>query len=469
MAIQASLRREQTSGELRRLRDEIGKWSARRTHADAVRQHVTQLTSLEATLSEALTRIDTLANDYGAGDLRGTYDYFRELDRQVTLVRRVWRWFADKYDQRDVEAMAPLLRAADEVAWSVHAQAHRASGAARLSPAPLPFIDEIDTPEAIPRDEPARELRPDKFDDVLAATLARLPVPVIGLPAVALAEPWRLILISHEVGHHLQYDLASNRQLIATVGVAVQDAAGGGEAGRRFRAWSQELFADLVGLAATGPGLITGLLTYELGADAHVLDRGRGRYPAPAVRFALLAEMCQMLHLRPEVDLAGVDVAGWTAERDDDPLATQRTAARGDIDLVAKVAKALVELDLDGRGTLSELLELDPAAFGPQGTVAHMAESLREGNGPDQAGLDVVRQLTAASITAWRKVQSVTDDDQREKHEKQLATRIVERLVASREPGTRAAETVSAARPDPTLVSLFAGELPSAAMLGGTR
>jgi hypothetical protein len=469
MAVQASLRREQTSGELCRLRGEISKWSARRIHADAVRQHTTQLASLETTLSDALTRIDTLANDHSAGDLRGTYDYFRELDHQVTLVRRIWRWFADKYDQRDVESMAPLLRAADEVVWSVHAQAHRAIGAARLPTAPLPFIDEIDTPEAIPRDEPARELRPDKFDDVLAATLARLPIPVIGLPAVALAEPWRLILISHEVGHHLQYDLASNRQLIATVGVAVQDAAGAGEAGRRFRAWSQELFADLAGLAATGPGLITGLQTYELGADAHVLDRGSGRYPAPAVRFALLAEMCQLLHLRPEVDLADVDVACWTAERDGDPLAAQRTAARGDIDLVAKVARTLIELDLDGRGTVSELLDLDPAAFGPQGTVAGMAEALREGSGPDQAGLDVVRQLTAASVIAWRNVQSATDDDKRGQQEKQLATRIVERLVASREPGTRAAETVSADRPDPALVRLFAGELPSAAIPGGTR
>jgi hypothetical protein len=95
-----------------------------------------------------------------------------------------------------------------------------------------------------------------------------------------------------------------------------------------------------------------------------------------------------------------------------------------------------------------------------------MAESLREGNGPDQAGLDVVRQLTAASVTAWRKVQSVTDADQRGQQEKQLATRIVERLVASREPGTRAAETVSADRPDATLVSLFAGELPPAAISG---
>ena len=468
-AIQATLRREQTSGELRRLRDEIGKWSARRTRADAVRQHVTQLTSLETTLSEALTRIGTLADDHGAGDLRGSYDYFRELDRQVTLVRRVWRWFADKYDQRDVASTVRVLRAADEVVWSVHAQAHRAGGATPLPPAPLPFIDEIDTPEAIPRDEPARELRPDKFDDVLAAALARLPIPVIALPAVALAEPWRLILIGHEVGHHLQYDLAENRQLIATVGIAVQDAAGGGDTGRRFRAWSQELFADLVGLAATGPGLITGLLTYELGADAHVLARGRGRYPAPAVRFALLAEMCQILRLRPGADLAGVDVAAWTTGRDNDPLAAQRTAAREDIALVAKVARTLVELDLDGRGTVSELLALDPAAFGPQGTVAHVAESLREGNGADQAGLDVVRQLTAAAITAWRKVQGVTDDDQREKQKEQLAARIVERLVASREPGTRAAEAVSAGRPDPALVSLFAGELPPAAMSGGTR
>lgn len=468
MAIQARLRREQTSGELRRLRNEISKWSARRTLADGVRQHVTQLASLKTTLSEALTRIDTLANDHSAGDLRETYDYFRELDRQVVLVRRMWRWFADKYDQRDVESTAPLLRAADEVVWSVHAQAQRAGGAARLPPAPLPFIDEIDTPEAVPRDEPTRELRPDKFDDVLAVALARLPIPVIGLPAVAVAEPWRLILISHEVGHHLQYDLASNRQLIAAVGMAVQDAVGG-DVGKRFRAWSQELFADLVGLAATGPGLVTGLLTYELGADAHVLDRGRGRYPAPAVRFALLAEMCRLLHLRPEADLAGVDVASWTTERDDDPLAAQRTAARADVDLVAKVAKTLVELDLDGRGTVSELLELDPAAFGPQGAVAHMAESLREGNGADETGLDVVRQLTAASVTAWRKMQSITDDDQREKQEKRLATRIVERLVASREPGTRAAETISADRPDSTLVSLFAGELPPVAMSGDAR
>ena len=293
MVTQASLRREQTSGELRRLRDEICEWSAKRTRADGVRQHVTQLASLKTTLSGALARIDTLASHHDAGDIRDTYDYFRDLDRQVTLVRRVWRWFADRYDQRDVEYTAPLLHAADEVVWSVHAQAHRASGAARLPPAPLPYIDEIDSPEAIPRDEPARELRPDQFDDVLTTTLARLPIPVIGLPAVAVAEPWRLILVSHEVGHHLQYDLASNRQLIAAVGMAVQGAVGG-EPGKRFRAWSQELFADLVGLAATGPALITGLLTYELGADAHVLDRGRGRYPPPAVRLALLAEMCRL-------------------------------------------------------------------------------------------------------------------------------------------------------------------------------
>ena len=136
---------------------------------------------------------------------------------------------------------------------------------------------------------------------------------------------------------------------------------------------------------------------------------GEGAILPPAVRLALLAEMCRLLHLRPEVDLAGVDLASWTTERDDDPLAAQRDRGHGQMsDLVAKVAKTLVELDLDGRGTLSELLELDPAAFGPQGTVAHMADSLREGSGADETGLDVVRQLTAASVTAWRRVQSVS-------------------------------------------------------------
>jgi hypothetical protein len=156
-------------------------------------------------------------------------------------------------------------------------------------------------------------------------------------------------------------------------------------------------------------------------------------------------------------------------ERDDDPLAAQRTAARADVDLVAKVAKTLVELDLDGRGTLSELLELDPAAFGPQGAVANMADSLREGSGADETGLDVVRRLTAASVTAWRRVQSVADDEQREKQQELLATRIVERLVASREPGMRAAATKDAEGPDRMLVSLLAGELSPVATSGSAR
>ena len=163
----------------------------------------------------------------------------------------------------------------------------------------------------------------------------------------------------------------------------------------------------------------------------------------------------------------GIDVADWMTERENDPLATQRAAVRKDVVHVAAVAGTLVELNLDGRGALSELLELEPAAFGPQGSVAQMAESLREGGGADETGLDVVRKLTAASVTAWRHLQSITDDGQREKQEKLLATRIVERLVASREPGTRAAETVPAGDPDPGLVSLIAGELPSAALSGG--
>ena len=164
-----------------------------------------------------------------------------------------------------------------------------------------------------------------------------------------------------------------------------------------------------------------------------------------------------------------MDLASWTTERDDDPLAAQRTAARADVDLVAKVAKTLVELDLDGRGTLSELLELDPAAFGPQGTVADMADSLREGSGADETGLDVVRKLTAASVTAWRRVQSEADDEQREKQQKLLATRVVERLIASREPGGRAAATKDADGPDRMLVSLLAGELSPTATSGSAR
>jgi hypothetical protein len=381
-----------------------------------------------------------------------TYEQCRLIDQQISLVRRIWRWFADKYDQRDDSSLAGTLAAADEVIWAVHAEVHRACGADPVPPAPLPYIDEAEAPEAVPRDEPTAELRPGGFDDLLASTLARLPIPVVGLPPTGPDGPAALVLLGHEVGHHLLYDLEPSRQLLAALGEAVQRKVGPPE-GARWRAWSQEVFADLVGLAALGPSLVTSLLRYELGTQEHLLDRGRGRYPAPAVRLALLAELARRLGL-PAGDAQGeLDPRTWYEDAGDG-LDGRRAAVRTDMAQLPRVASALLAFTPREAGTIPELLAFDAEAHAADGRIARRAEQLLTGAVFQDSGLAEVRELTSAGAIAWRRLEECSEADEKRRSEFTAAT--FARLVAAREPGTRAAGDELGTVPDDQLVAFLA-------------
>lgn len=458
MSLLTDTRREQTLHAMAQVRAEVVAWLDRRRTADRAHQHRTQLGSLEHTLLTALDRLRTVAVErQPAGSLQA-FELYRDVDAQVVLVRRLWRWFADKYDQRDDPDQARLLLAADEVVWAVHAQAHRAHGSqSDVPPAPLPYVDDLDAPEAVPRDEPDRELRGDDFDDVVTATLARLPVPVIGLPGLDRGAPWSWVLIGHEVGHHLQYDLLPQRRLVAEVGTTLERTVGG-EQGTRWRAWSQEIFADLVGLASLGPGLIGALVRYELGGPDRLLDRGRGRYPAPLVRLRLLEALCTELALPVPEDLGALDTLLGPVLNDpapEDPVAARRRAAvQGDLEVVAAVAKAVVTLDVDGSGTVPALLGTDPAAYLPGGRVARRTAALRHPGVAHGEGLQVVRELAAASAAAWQQVQAIADARERQDAAVALTAETVDQLIRSREPSTRGA-TAETAVTDSDVVALL--------------
>ena len=81
----------------------------------------------------------------------------------------------------------------------------------------LPYIEPEYSPMAIPRDDPPPDLAPEA-DSVLAAFLGKLPVPLISLPPLCVTDPWWLILVAHEVGHHLQFDLCGGWTLVGTFG-----------------------------------------------------------------------------------------------------------------------------------------------------------------------------------------------------------------------------------------------------------
>lgn len=454
MPSRAELRTEQTRAGCARLRSELGDWAGHRLHRDANGQYRTQLTSIHNTFDAALQIICAFSDGLAVLSAGDVFDQCRDIDRQIVLVRRLWWWYAEKFDQRDDREFQRVLAAADEVVWSVHAQIFRSVETEPLPPAPLPYIDAVTAPEAVLRDEPPSDLRPDQFDSQLRATLARLPVPVVALPEVSRTEPWTLVLLGHEVGHHLQYDLQPRFGLVASVGAELARVTGSGRRDNRWRAWSRELFADLAGLVTMGPASVAALLPYELGSDDWLVSDERGSYPPPALRIATIAAMAQRLGLDCSRELDDCDPAGWLAARADDAVAEKRSWARTEFDLVPAVATALVDAVVAQGSTLADLAGFRRELFAPHGRVARRAEGLRADGGMVEQGLETVRELASAGMAAWQQV-ALADGPPREQAMSDLSATLIDRLIDSREPGTRATQSAASVEADEVLVAML--------------
>jgi hypothetical protein len=236
----SALRIEESVGRLEAQRDEVYEWSQHWNERDQRGQFSTQLASLKSTLVGALERLSLDAAKLAPRSSAEAYEIGRDFDRELLTVRRLWRWFADKFDQRENRRYERILSAADEVVWSVYAGVMKRANSGRVpSPSPLAYLDDLSAPEAVPRDDPPPDLRADSYDEGLHLLLSRLPIPVVGLPAGTRDEPWVLALLGHEVGHHLQYDLQPGRALVESVGLAVASAAGEGANGDDWRSWSR--------------------------------------------------------------------------------------------------------------------------------------------------------------------------------------------------------------------------------------
>ena len=428
-------------------RDEVCEWSQHWHERDLRGQFRTQLDSLGSTLVGALERLSLDAAKLAPRSDAVAHEICRDFDRELLTVRRLWRWFADKFDQRENRRHERILSAADEVVWSVYAGVMRAANGGRVpSPAPLAYLDDLSTPEAVPRDDPPPDLRADSYDEGLQLMLSRLPIPVVGLPTGTRDEPWALALLGHEVGHHLQYDLRPDRALVESVGVAVASAAGGGASEDNWRSWSREIFADLVGLVTLGPASLVVLLPLELGTETYMLDRERGRYPAPAVRLALIRAMaCELkLAFNDQVDLAVGDPVDVPAETPEAPApggyrASIRAAVDADLALVPGIARTLIGCPVAGQRTLAQLSVFSARDFAPGGPVSVCARQLRTGQGVIQPGLPRIRALVSAGVMAWQQVSASGDPGQRTEALRVLGDTLTGRIIASAEQDVRAA------------------------------
>jgi hypothetical protein len=192
--VRSRLRIEETVGEARALREEIAAWRSGWDTIDAMGEHFTQLERLCSVVRGLIDEIAIRATaiDPGAG-AGAVYEECRAEDLRLLHTRRLWRWYADKLDQR---AESPdgltvqTLRAADQVIWSCWKTAFTALGEP-LPAAPIPYLAPQFSASATPRTDPPEGLRPVKEElgsaEPGAAAAGELTVAAIvarrGLPS----------------------------------------------------------------------------------------------------------------------------------------------------------------------------------------------------------------------------------------------------------------------------------------------
>lgn len=448
----ASARVQRSRAEHRRVRAAFDAWLAYRRAEDSrqtYQQYATQLGALKNAIDSAFLRIDADLASLGAVSAPAPARVFAlcaQHDVRLAWIQRLWFYFRHKFDQRDDPAIAPLLKAADEIVWSCYKPAFEQSGAI-LSAAPLPYLEPLYSPHAVLRVEPPRELLWNADDPFAASCLATLPIPVIGVPASAVGAPWLLGLLAHEVGHHVQADLdGGSGQGIRAFAEVLKDAASATPKPELWLARGREVFADAFSVLAIGAATLPLLAELLLGDETSMLASFDTRYPAPYVRLTLLRALIQALGLPAAADPHGLDLILSGAVEILPPVAQLAVA---ELPHAPKIVAAALAWK-DSRGlTFPQLLgwsETDTApphrhfsSLDANGDLLAWTQSFAAGSTPAAPSqLESPRLLVGAGVLAWSQLISQEDPAEREDTLAQLAVALVSTVPTCREQKTRA-------------------------------
>lgn len=446
------VRIEESDRALTGLQDQIRTWAERRHRLDPLdqyRAHIDVLVSVLLQVIGALAaELDRIDSSRPVGEV---YTECRLADSRMALVGRIWGWYRNKLDQRDDDKFGPLLAAADEVLWSLYTEVF--DNAAAISGrkvsrglVPLPYIEFASAPISTrPSDAPA-DLARGRGDKILRQFVEELPLPLIGLPLAWADAPWWLVLLGHEIGHQIQSDLAPQFGLIREFGELLPAAAGDPHAADRWRLWSQEIFADLCLLCATGQWGIWSVAEQCLAGPGTMLagpEPGR-RLPGPVTRLALLATAAAALGVDAQAGLRGIDLDGLAADAEG--------VTNSDLALAPQVAIAALGHRLAGFGSFPELFAFNPNDFRPGGIVHRWARALRA---PDsfvhESSVRSGRLIACGAVAAWSEVAAIADVAERETARRMLQEALLRELTQGRQKAidgpTRKAEP--SAVPDP--------------------
>lgn len=395
------LRRDRTSRRIARLAADVDAWLKRWANDT---QQISQITRCARLVQELVAMLDARAKALGDTD---AFEKGRALDSDLAVIERLFQLYRDRFDQRvkGTDAERNALKAVDRLISSCMLQVQHPE-----LPMPLAYLDAAYAPMATPRTKPPAQLA--TRDRKLAEALRLLPIPLIALPYSIVDEPWWMVLVAHEVGHHVQYD----RGLVATTGNALGAVAPNEPA---WVDWRLELFADAFAVVALGPTAIQAVVELEWDTPTALAQR-RDLYPPVIVRLAVMAA-----------------------------IATRHLGFR---DIVEPWREALVQLDEPTRGATNLLLDstdavadclwnlgfadmVDPASPSTIGSTGPGALAVQKLNGAEVGvarGRGEPRRATALAFDAYVALATLPDD-RRAAAATALTTNAVALMVAAGE------------------------------------
>jgi hypothetical protein len=268
-------------------------------------------------------------------------------------------------------------------------------------------------------------------DELLGALLAMLPIPLTGLPSICVQRPWWLVVLAHEVGHHVAYDLLDEprEERIRSIVLGAADAGSSGSNSRLVRpSWVHELFADVFGVVCVGEAHVWAINELEL-ASEETMARDADPYPPALARKEFNRQALEVL----TGEDSGEESQGVSPQLGQ----TLRT-----------VARALLETPLDGdrRQTLSMLCGWGSDLFAPAGPVSSWKdELLGPGDVVPEPTLTAARLAAAGSVAAWQLVAGDHDSESRHARHERLRQRTLELVANCREEGRRDATKLAPA------------------------
>ncbi len=462
----ARVRQEQTKQQLGLVCAAIDKELKEFIDQDVLGLHRTQLEAVRSVLNVAAKELATHVGEIPLEKLavQEVYDLCREYDEAIVWLQRLWGYLKEKFGQRSEgdgnQDLALLLKSADEVVWSCfHPVLKKALG--QHGSAPLTYVEPEYSPATIQSDEPLPvNLTLTADVDFLNECLESLPIPVLRLPPVCISAPWWLVLVGHEVGHHVQYALDLVGYFREGLSAAAQaHGFSEEEAAASWGCWGEEIFADFFSLMMMGQWALRAIAEVETGTTEKMVKR-KSNYPSPVIRLALMKRLAEEVGLDGQQGLIGLDLK---AIADADAVASEDYK-------VVEGAVSFALKPLPKFGGLKELCSFDKAVFADGEKVSGWSATLSSKaalaiDRKTMAHLETARQVACGSLRAWSQHSNGTesDDDEaayelRKEKRETIRSNTIKALLQSGPRETRAGgkdETIEPEKNGKALASLL--------------